>query len=160
MVDDMEQKVLGHYELHWYLNGTGGNTYEGKMVFRDKDRRIRYMPSQCVKTNHFYLKKIKNDFNSKGKKEGSYKNIAWIKFSELNWFERRKRQNWFKVQFLSDGLDSSKTQWYTVHDLSDIEERKCFVEETLQYTMKELSERMPAEDFIEYVKDRGITITR
>lgn len=66
----MEQKVLGHYELHWYLNGTGGNTYEGKMVFRDKDWRIRYMPSQCVKTNYFYLKKIKNDFNSKGKKRG------------------------------------------------------------------------------------------
>ena len=68
--------------------------------------------------------------------------------------------NWFKVQFLSNGLDSSKTQWYTVHDLSGIEEKKHWVEETRQYTMKELSERMPAKDFIEYMKDRGITTIR
>ena len=33
----MEQKMLGHYESNWYLNGTGGDIYEGKMVFRDKD---------------------------------------------------------------------------------------------------------------------------
>lgn len=156
----MGQKVLGHYELHWYLNGTGGDIYEGKMVFRDKDWRIRYMENQCVETNYFSLKKIRDNFKRKGQKEGNYKNIAWIKFSELNWFERRKRPDWFKVQFLSNGLDSPKTQWYTVHDLSCIEEKEHWVEEKRQYTMKELSERMPAEDFIEYMKDRGIATIR
>ena len=65
----MGQKVLGHYESHWYLNGTGGDIYEGKMVFRDKDWRIRYMPNQCVETNYFGLKKIKDNFKSKGQKD-------------------------------------------------------------------------------------------
>ena len=78
----------------------------------------------------------------------------------MNWLERRKRPDWFKVQFLSNGLDSPKTQWYTVHDLSGIEEKKHWVEEKRQFTMKELSERMPAEDFIEYMKDRGIATIR
>lgn len=156
----MEQKVLGHYESNWYLNGACESIYEDKMVFRDKDWRIRYMPNQCVETSYVSLKKIKDNFKSKGQKEGNYKNIAWIKFAKLNWFARKKRPNWFKVQFLSNGLDSSKTQWYTVHDLSGIEEKKHWVEETRQYTMKELSERMPAEDFIEYMKDRGITTIR
>ena len=156
----MEKKTLGHYESNWYIHGTGGSIYEEKQVFKDKDWRIRYMPNQCVETHCFYLKKIKDEFASEGKREGSYKNIAWIRFSELNWFERGKRLNWFKVQFLSNGLDSQKTMWYTVHDLSSIEEKRHWVEEKHQYTMKELSERMPAEDFIEYMKDRGITTIR
>lgn len=154
----MGQKMLGHHESEWCLYGTGGEN-EGKMVFRTRDKMFHYLPSHCKEIRSFYLNNIRDAFESKRTKLGWFKDLFYADFKNVNLADKifgHVNPHWFKVRFLSNGLDSKLTPWYTVHKLSVIEENRYWVaDDESKYTADFLFRNMNAPEFAEYMKDRG-----
>ncbi len=155
----MEQKVLGHHESEWCLYGICSED-EGKVVFHTRDKMFHYLPSHCKETRSFYLNNVRDVFESKGTKLGWFKDLFYADFKNVNLVDRifwHINPHWFKVRFLSNGLDSKLTPWYVVHELSMIEENRYWVaDDESKYTADFLFRHMNASEFAEYMKDRGI----
>lgn len=154
----MSDKALGHHESEWCLYGTGSEN-EGKVVFRTRDKMLHYLPNHCKEVQSFHLYNVREDFRSKGMKIGWFKDLFCVEFKNVNpidCFLKNINPNWFKVRFLSNGLDSKLTPWFTVHTLSVIEENRYWVtDDESKYTADFLSRNMKAPEFAEYMSDKG-----
>ena len=155
----MSDKVLGHHESEWCLYGIGSEN-ESKVVFRMRDKTLHYLPNHCKKVHIFNLYNVREDFSNKGMKLGWFKNLFYAEFKNINpidCFLKGMNPNWFKVRFLSNGLDSKLTPWYTVHTLSVIEENRYWVtDDESNYTAERLFRFMNASEFAEYMTDKGM----